>query len=917
MPVAPPAAAPPRQTANFPSQTVRLTGSPPPTSATPLRKTLADSLRGLKVRGEYSPDLWSAGRQPDERIKNSLDQGGDDSASAAEILGIPFVATGTTVGYHNDYDVACPYTGSTAPDVVYHFAPILSEYVTISVCGANFDTKLYIYDTVCSGVPVACNDDACQMSSGLPFASRIDNFLLLAGHHYYIVVDGFGREAGTYSLSLSAASHQCIVSPIFSTPAYGFQRWEAGDQILVWIHPECDFAEQLSLDSVTFRFADASAFGEDGGDGILEYRVNICAALEHNPCTGPAQWLYTSTPRYWVTDGHQGIVSHSIDGDVCLDGGFFVALELVSWTGQPDRVPSPLWDSYTPAPCQQWICHKNCVDFVHRFDFNAAGNLDVTAYLKPGACPVTPVPIACAVACAPSVRESVEPECGDDFEDVFNGGCDMTPLQFESLDCGDTLCAAAGSFMVNGSPYGDSDWYELTVADSAEIYWAVAAPFTVIARVYSALAGCHSTPLAASVPPGPGFRPCDTLRLTTVIPPGSYWLEVYPYLWDYLDCSSRYLVWTSCRPTAVCNPADLCCTPAEFEPNDRCPESVDPFVLLDETTLCGSICPAGDVDLFAWSIPAGFRSTVSDFSGDSCRMQPARVRLALLDTADCADASGGQPPSSTSWTLLGPARHLLRVSGATSLAQSPYRLTLSSENIGICSAVCLGAPPLPPDTTLQLNTCSGCVLYPGTFEDSCRGPQWISGLQSFFTVDVPEPALYCFTLSGDSAAGPCGQDVQFRLFTDCRHPDSSCVLSQDRNYPGSEITAPAHVETCCAFLTAGRYFLSASSYDIFENGLSCAPMTVRMHYLCNPVQDLTCAFIGDPARTVLRWTVPQPGMYRVWSTTYRNNDGDPDNGSDPQWTLQAVLTLPQGAASWTDPQPVRDYMTYAVVHSCP
>ena len=34
---------------------------------------------------------------------------------------LPYVMMGTTVGYTDDYDEECPYTGSTSPDVVYSF----------------------------------------------------------------------------------------------------------------------------------------------------------------------------------------------------------------------------------------------------------------------------------------------------------------------------------------------------------------------------------------------------------------------------------------------------------------------------------------------------------------------------------------------------------------------------------------------------------------------------------------------------------------------------------------------------------------------------------------------------------------------------------------------------------------------------
>ena len=46
---------------------------------------------------------------------------GDTFANAFNLPGIPCTVTGTTVGYNNDYDEVCPYSGSTSPDVVYDY----------------------------------------------------------------------------------------------------------------------------------------------------------------------------------------------------------------------------------------------------------------------------------------------------------------------------------------------------------------------------------------------------------------------------------------------------------------------------------------------------------------------------------------------------------------------------------------------------------------------------------------------------------------------------------------------------------------------------------------------------------------------------------------------------------------------------
>lgn len=86
-------------------------------------------------------------------------QGGDTIADAIEITlfdGSQY--TGTTVGYANDYDEACPYTGSTAPDVVYTATPAVTMTWDLDLCYSSYDTKIYVYDVNLN--LIGCNDDA-------------------------------------------------------------------------------------------------------------------------------------------------------------------------------------------------------------------------------------------------------------------------------------------------------------------------------------------------------------------------------------------------------------------------------------------------------------------------------------------------------------------------------------------------------------------------------------------------------------------------------------------------------------------------------------------------------------------------------------------------------------------------------------
>lgn len=123
--------------------------------------------------------------------------GGDNIATAVPIPALPFHDTGNTCSFLNDYDVACPYTGGTSPDVVYSFTPAANMNVTVDLCASLYDTKVYIFDGSPATV-VACNDDAGCGATG--WQSKIPGANLTGGHTYYIVVDGYGTDCGAYDL---------------------------------------------------------------------------------------------------------------------------------------------------------------------------------------------------------------------------------------------------------------------------------------------------------------------------------------------------------------------------------------------------------------------------------------------------------------------------------------------------------------------------------------------------------------------------------------------------------------------------------------------------------------------------------------------------------------------------------------------
>jgi len=125
---------------------------------------------------------------------------GGDVIPGTAIGGIPYADGGNTCQFTHNYNAVCPYAYGGAPDVVYNFTPTSDMGISIDLCGAAYDSKLYVM-TADQSV-LCCSDDAGCGPNG--FSSLIDCCQLTAGNTYYIVVDGWSAvDCGTYSLILS------------------------------------------------------------------------------------------------------------------------------------------------------------------------------------------------------------------------------------------------------------------------------------------------------------------------------------------------------------------------------------------------------------------------------------------------------------------------------------------------------------------------------------------------------------------------------------------------------------------------------------------------------------------------------------------------------------------------------------------
>ncbi len=165
----------------------------------PSGAAVADATTGHRPTA-IQPDPQPAARPPRHVVPpppdpQRLRQGGDTIADAVPLPTLNHTTTGTTTGYTDDHDEACPYTGSTSPDVVYTFTPGMSTTVAIDMYHSQYDTKIYVYDQDLA--LVACNDDYYD-----DFTSYLGSVPVAAGVTYFLVIDGYGGQAGDYQMSI-------------------------------------------------------------------------------------------------------------------------------------------------------------------------------------------------------------------------------------------------------------------------------------------------------------------------------------------------------------------------------------------------------------------------------------------------------------------------------------------------------------------------------------------------------------------------------------------------------------------------------------------------------------------------------------------------------------------------------------------
>ncbi len=148
----------------------------------------------------------------------------------------------------------------------------------------------------------------------------------------------------------------------------------------------------------------------------------------------------------------------------------------------------------------------------------------------------------CIVECPPDAIYEGEPDCYDEYNDLFNAGCNNVPEAYSVVDCSNetiVICGTTGVFPFAGSTYRDTDWYMLTLDEPATITIGAESEAGLLLGFVDMSAGCANAAFYSSIT----AAKCTYTTLSYTLPAGQSVVFVSTDAWDlgYVCGSDYYL----------------------------------------------------------------------------------------------------------------------------------------------------------------------------------------------------------------------------------------------------------------------------------------------------------------------------------------------------------------------------------------
>lgn len=828
-----------------------------------------------KIRLSEVLEMLNDGREVEER----LDQGGETCALATVITSLPYCDPGTTAGAVNNY--GCTANPQYGPDVVYSYTPTVNETVTVSLCGGStWDTRIIVSQGCpdAGGVNVLCNDDFCGLQS-------CGTVTMTAGLTYFIIVDAFSTGSGAYVLKLTTDG---VCSQAATCPgAIGRCCYNNGNSCADNTEPDCQTLGGTWTAGLTCA-ANPCPILLPGGETCAN-RVALTvgqswssSTLDNAPETGIpncGSFYNTSSNGEWysvIGNGNTLTLSlcnlpNTFDTEIFVFCGSCDVLACIG--GNDDFCGLTSQFSWCSALGQEY--------FILMTGFSGAG--DYGAALLDGAPCADPLPC-----------EIVVGRC------CYNDG----------LCCAENLaidCASLGGTWTEGATCADPCTQSCVITAGPFDIEEDAESDTCGFELVDPNGGCNNTtPTFTQLACG------DTLAgISYYYCDGGGFPQFRDTDWGEFTITDTMNV----RVTAVCEAAGyisgLLLSP--------CPQTN--FFALGFDAGCGTEAVAE-----ALCLPPGTYYTWFGLIGNSCTSfdQPAHYRQ-WIECSPCVPPTGRccyDGGLSCINTTFGECELLGGVWDEFLTCETdPCAIQPPNDDCGTALEIVVVPNGTATANVANEGATNSCT---GTCTDDCG--TWVStSPDQFFYFTLTECRLIAVM------ADP--NDPHIEVYEDGQCCGTPILCNDDWGCnPDLDFYAwlPPALRPTANFgsmvadtLPAGTYYIRAGEWGAGWNGdyvlsvIDFGPCEIAP---CDPIVDLAiyAATVGSIADHIeLFFTAPQDDDYKVWSTANPNNDGNPNDGADPDWTLVATLPgLLAGPQTWVAPAGFSNYLNYVVTAVC-
>ncbi len=281
------------------------------------------------------------------------------------------------------------------------------------------------------------------------------------------------------------------------------------------------------------------------------------------------------------------------------------------------------------------------------------------------------------VTCPPGGIAEGETDCGPEYVDNFNGGCNSTPPVFGSISIGDTVCGASGIFTSGGGTYRDTDWFTFTVEEQQVITWTAVAEFPLQLFMFYAADCTQLTDLNA----GYGVAG-DTVSISANVVPGTYYAFVSPSVYDpVFACPVNYVAWLTASASQPAPANDNC---ADVTPVPLVPGT--PLVFTGDNTWATMDCTnlgmpeswvAFSLDVTA-NVYLTYCGTAPSFNScfivinDMCPCG-GHINFSMYNQWECGDNN-----FTIRWDNLAPGTYYYPVMSKWGIASGPYNINVTA-----------------------------------------------------------------------------------------------------------------------------------------------------------------------------------------------------------------------------------------------